>query len=203
MRSNHTHVQFLNDSFPATFRTKSLSPQAIARRSLDGIALGQVSLVERTFLEETLSHDSRRITLISRDPNNLERDWNGSRQAPNRLILLDSFTVLRYAISSHFVDLDVDVERLILDRNSSPAEYLSLLAGLPHSFTGDVVLISADDSGFLSALGRGGDRVLYSLSSRDLHFYLETHALVGRLVETEEGGTVPVFDQQFLPRHVM
>lgn len=150
-----------------------------------------------------MSHDSRRITLISHDPNQQERDWSSSRQARNRVILLDSFTVLRYAISSHFVDLDVDVERVILDRNSSPAEYLSMLAGLPHSFTGDVVLITADDSAFLSALGRGGDRVLYSLSSRDLHFYLETHGLVGAVVEAEQGGTMPAFDLPFVPRHVM
>ncbi|HEU4520394.1 MAG TPA: hypothetical protein VFT12_00230 [Thermoanaerobaculia bacterium] len=125
-----------------------------------------------------MNHDSRRITLISRDPNRATRDWDSSRHAPNRVILLDSFTVLRYAIGSHLVDLDADVERVILDRATSPADYLTLLSALPQTFTGDVLLIRDDDSSFLSALGRGGDRVLYALSAPDLRFYLETHGLV-------------------------
>lgn len=129
-----------------------------------------------------MNHDSRRITLITRDPRTPERDWDVSRNAPNRLILLDSFTVLRYAITSHAVDLDVDVERVILDQATSAAEYLELLAAIPHTFTGDVLLIRTDNSAFLSSLGRGGDRVLYSLGANDLRFYLEMHALVtGRI----------------------
>jgi hypothetical protein len=144
-----------------------------------------------------MEQDKRRITLISRDPSRPDRDWDSSRRSPNRLILLDSFTVLRYAISSHLVDLDIDVERVILDRASTPADYLSLLASLPATFTGDVVLVRDDETGFLSALGRGGDRVLYALSPGDVRFYLETHALVTGRVASERVTTAPVVEQPF------
>lgn len=139
-----------------------------------------------------MTHDSRRITLISRDPSRPDRDWDNSMNAANRIILLDSFTVLRYAISSHMVDLDVDVERVVLDRSTSPADYLSLLASLPQSFAGDVLLIRDDDNAFLSSLGRGGDRVLYALGANDLRFYLEMHQLVTGRVATKRSSSARV-----------
>ncbi|MGZ8868378.1 MAG: hypothetical protein ACXW2P_08540 [Thermoanaerobaculia bacterium] len=138
-----------------------------------------------------MTHDTRRITLITRDPQRPDHDWNDSRQAPNRLILLDSFMVLKYAISSNMVDLDVDVERVILDRATSPSEYLTLLSSLPSSFNGDVLLIREGESSFLSSMGRGGDRVLYALSVNDLRFYLETHGLVTGRVATSMGRSMP------------
>ena len=146
-----------------------------------------------------MNQDHRRITLISRDPNRPDRDWDNSLHSPNRLILLDSFTVLRYAISSHLVDLDIDVERVILDRATSPADYLTLLSALPQTFTGDVLLIRDDDSGFLSALGRGGDRVLYAMSAHDLRFYLETNALVTGRVASGKIATVAGVEKAFPP----
>lgn len=139
-----------------------------------------------------MNHDNRRITLISRNPTRPDRDWDNSLSSASRLILLDSFTVLRYAISSHMVELDVDVERVILDRSASPADYLTLLAALPQSFTGDVLLIRDDESGFLSSLGRGGDRVLYALTANDLRFYLEMHGLVTGAVATDRATAMPV-----------
>lgn len=142
-----------------------------------------------------MTHDGRRITLITRDPNRPEHDWDDSRNAPNRLILLDSFTVLKYAITSHMVDLDVDVERVILDRATSPADYLTLLSALPQTFTGDVLLIREGDSSFLSSMGRGGDRVLYSMSVNDLRFYLETHGLVTGRVATSTASAMPQFSE--------
>jgi hypothetical protein len=125
-----------------------------------------------------MTQDSRRITLISRPPQLPERDWDASMEASSKLVMLDSFTVLRYAIARPLVEFDADVERIVLDRSSSASEYLALLAQLPHQFTGDVLMIRDDDSGFLSATGRGGDRVLYALSAADLQFYLLTHGLV-------------------------
>ncbi len=125
-----------------------------------------------------MNHDSRRITLISRPPQLPERMWDRSPAGASKLVMLDSFTVLRYAVARPLVDLDADVERIILDRSSSASEYLALLAQLPHQFGGDVLMIRDDDSGFLSATGRGGDRVLYALSPYDLHFYLLTHGLL-------------------------
>lgn len=140
-----------------------------------------------------MAHDNRRITLITRDPNRPDHDWDDSLSAPHRLILLDSFSVLRYAITSHMVDLQVDVERVILDRSTSPADYLTLLASLPQTFTGDVLLVREGESSFLSSMGRGGDRVLYSMSVNDLRFYLETHGLVTGRVATSAASAMPRF----------
>ena len=41
-----------------------------------------------------------------------------------------------------------------------------------------VTLIRDDETGFLSATGRGGDRILYALSAEDIRFYLETTSLI-------------------------
>ena len=56
------------------------------------------------------------------------------------------------------------------------AEYLRLLSELPAAYAGDVLLIE-NDSAFVSATGRGGDRVLYALRPEDVQFYLETKML--------------------------
>jgi len=146
-----------------------------------------------------MSHDSRRITMISTDPTKTSRDWDSSASAPSRIITLDSFTVLRYTLVTSVADLDVDVERVILDKTCSPAEYLSLLASLPAEFRGDVLLIREEDSGFLSATGRGGDRVLYALSATDLRFYLETNGLVTERVAA--GSSQPASNLRLFVRH--
>ena len=124
-----------------------------------------------------MNHDSRRITLISRHTHVQERKWQHSATALSRIILLDSFTLLRTAISGSF-NRHEDVERLVLDRSSSASDYLALLAGLPDVFHGDVLMIRDDETGFLSATGRGGDRILYALSAQDIRFYLETSCLI-------------------------
>ena len=147
-----------------------------------------------------MTQDARRITLISRPPQLPERDWNSTDEASSKLVMLDSFTVLRYAMARPLVDLDADVERIVLDRSSSASEYLALLAQLPHQFTGDVLMIRDDDSGFLSATGRGGDRVLYALSAADLQFYLQTHGLVVSSGAVAAAPTQPLTVIQFRPR---
>ncbi len=138
-----------------------------------------------------MNHDSRRITLISRPPQLPEREWDRSAAAGSKLVMLDSLTVLRYAVVRPPVDLDADVERIILDRSSSASEFLALLAQLPHQFGGDVLMIRDDDSGFLSAAGRGDGRVLYALTPHDLHFYLVTKGLVTGEAPAMQAQTTP------------
>jgi len=124
-----------------------------------------------------MSNDSRRITLVSRHTQLQHRNWLCTPEAPSRIVLLDSFAVLRHTVTSSVVVMDADVERIILDRSGSASDYLALLAELPCHITGDVVMIRDDETGFLSAMGRGGDRILYALSANDLRFYFETHNL--------------------------
>ena len=122
--------------------------------------------------------DKRRITLIARGPATPDRSWDATPEAPSRLLFIEAMSVLRQAIDSGIPEMNLDVERVLLDRAATPVEYLDLLAALPQEFTGDVVLIREDESGFLSATARGGNRVLYALTASDIRFYLETHALV-------------------------
>ena len=125
-----------------------------------------------------MSNDNRRITLVARHTQLPERKWAKTADAPNRVVLLDSFTGLRHTLSSSIAHLDADIERIVLDRSSSASDYLALLAELPMEFAGDVMMIRDDETGFLSSSGRGGDRILYALSTDDVRFYLETNALV-------------------------
>lgn len=127
-----------------------------------------------------MRNDHRRITLIARGPATPDREWDVSTTAPSRLLFIEAMPVLRQAIDSGIPEMNLDVERVVLDRAASAMEYLDLLASLPQEFSGDVVLIRDDESGFLSASARGGNRVLYALTASDIHFYLETHALMSR-----------------------
>ena len=130
--------------------------------------------------------DTRRITLLARGHATPDRDWSRFANESTRLVTIESLTVLRYTLSHAVADIDLDIERVILDRSFSPAEYLDLLAALPAEFGADVMLIRNDESGYLSASGRGGDRALYSLRQNDVRFYLEANDLVtGRIAFRE------------------
>jgi hypothetical protein len=120
----------------------------------------------------------QRITLIARQATKPDVDWNHSRARVHRVAFLDSVNALHFALGAALHDVGLDVERIIVDRAGSPEEFLNLLAGAPVEFTGDMLFIRDDGSGFLSATGRGGDRVLYALGGYDIRFYLETHDLV-------------------------
>ena len=124
-----------------------------------------------------MTNDNRRITLIARHPNAPGRDWDESNPK-GRLIFVDAVSFLRYAIDRGINELGEDVERVIIDRTGTALQYLDALASLPREFVGDVLFVLADGHGFLSSVGRGGDRVLYALTDRDVDFYLETNHLV-------------------------
>jgi hypothetical protein len=125
-----------------------------------------------------MQRDGRRITLVTRPPaRHPDRSWNVTPGATSRIIVVGSFTVLRYALEQSLSGMAQDVERLIIDRTATAAQYLELLASLPAEFLGDVLYVRDDGSAFLSATGRGAGRMIYDLGPNDLHFYLETHDL--------------------------
>jgi len=124
-----------------------------------------------------------RITLIARKATKPNVDWNYARTPSMRVAFLETVNALKFALGVAVSDAGLDIERVIVDRAGTAEEFLDLLSALPEEFNGDVLLIRDDGNGFLSATGRGGDRVLYSLIARDVRFYLETHDLVtGRAV---------------------
>ncbi|HYO76127.1 MAG TPA: hypothetical protein VE010_06650 [Thermoanaerobaculia bacterium] len=131
-----------------------------------------------------MNDQSQRITLIARKPNKPDVDWNYTHFRSQRVAFVDSMNALRFALGAALHDVGLDVERIIVDRAGAADDFLDLLAGTPTEFAGDVLMIRDDRGGFLSATGRGGDRVLYALSAYDIRFYLETHDLVtGRALE--------------------
>ena len=106
----------------------------------------------------------KRLTLVvSTEP---RHSWDGSS-----LLVCDSLPRMRQSVVTN------DVERVILDRCASADEFLHLLAALPGEVLGDVLSVREDGGAFLSATGRGGDRVLYALSPADVGFYLEANGL--------------------------
>src|SRR5437660_9591079 len=132
-----------------------------------------------------MTSDTRRITLLAHGSPSPDRCWDMSRDAANRLIFVKAFTVLRYALGLGIAEMEQDVERVLLDHSSTAAGFLELLASLPSEFSGDVVMIRSDESAFLSACGRGGDRVLYALNRADVQFYLTTHGLLASAEQEE------------------
>jgi hypothetical protein len=117
----------------------------------------------------------RRITLV----NSAERTfWNAGADTRSRIVFAASLKILRYALDGAIRDFEEDLERVIIDRTATPGDFLDILASLPEKFTGDVVYANGQEPGYLSAVGRGGGRVLYALNADDLGFYLETQGLV-------------------------
>ena len=123
-----------------------------------------------------MENDDRRITLISRSKSAPERGWITSRSAPRHVIFAESFGVIPFALARGIEEMGKDIEAVIIDGTATAAEYLHLLSVLPTAYAGDVLLIE-NDSAFVSATGRGGDRVLYALRPEDVQFYLETKML--------------------------
>ena len=125
-----------------------------------------------------ITNNSRRTTLIQTSITTSTRAWDRSSNCPSRCIVVPAFNTLRHALRSGVTELGQDVERVILDASATATEYLELIASLPIEFTGDVVFIREDGGAFVNATGRGNGRVLYSLSARDVNFYLEIHGLL-------------------------
>jgi hypothetical protein len=118
-----------------------------------------------------------RLTLIACDNRNGELDW-ALDSASNFIMFIDTSQHLFRSVAATLSEPTLDVERLILDRSASAELFLDLLAHLPPDFGGDVLRIDDRGCGFLSATGRGGDRLLYALKSQDVQFYLAAHDLV-------------------------
>jgi hypothetical protein len=124
-----------------------------------------------------MTNDNRRITLVARDPGAEPLNWDESNPR-NRLLFIDSISFLHLAIDRGINEHDQDIERVIIDRRGTALQFLETLSALPSEFVGDVLFVMNDGEGFLSAVGRGGDRVLYGVGRKDIEFYLETHGLI-------------------------
>ena len=125
--------------------------------------------------------DNRRITLIARNPKKVQRDWDLTNPAGSKLVFVDSMKFLPYAL-----DQEHDIERVIIDGSATALQFLEFLSTLPGEFAGDVISISEDGKSFLSSVGRGDGRMLYSLTADDLEFYLQVNSLTWPAVPGEQ-----------------
>ena len=119
-----------------------------------------------------------RLTLVAHDPWRMDMDWNDTPLLDRRMVFLDPKSSLRLSILSALAEPLLDTERVILDRVATAELFLELLASLPPQFAGDLLRIDERGRGYLSATGRGGDRVLYALEPEDVRFYFAMHGLV-------------------------
>src|SRR6185436_11999642 len=109
--------------------------------------------------------DAQRLTLVA-------METEGDVEWMNEIAFIPGGPFLSLAISAALTEPTLDAERVILDRGVSAETFLEILATLPQEFSGDVLRIDERGCGFLSATGRGGDRVLYALKPDDVRFYL-------------------------------
>ena len=107
-----------------------------------------------------------RKALVLTTPESEER-WSDAAEQ-RMVICVRNFRVLCAAVEG-----DHDIGQVIFDRSIDSFELLRFLSTLPKNFQGDVLSIRHDGTGFLSAIGRGDGRLLYSLQPIDVEFYLE------------------------------
>lgn len=119
----------------------------------------------------------RRLTLIARTTHKPDLDWNYLGCRENSVAFTASVASIRYALAAE-TSLGFDIRRVVIDRIGTGDDFLDLLTELPAEFAGDVLLIRDDGSGVLSATGRGGNRMLHTLSADDVRFHLEAQNLV-------------------------
>jgi hypothetical protein len=124
--------------------------------------------------------DTRRITLVVRGAKAPRRSWNISAEAANRIIFVDTFSMLGYALDHG----SEDVDRLLIDGAGTAEDFLELLSNLPSAFPGDVLFSRPGATSYLSTTARADGRMLYALKEIDLAFYLETHGLIARTAKT-------------------
>ena len=123
---------------------------------------------------------AHRLTLIAcNDVHGPIGDIDWATESPsNFIVFIDPGQLLLHSAGAALAEPSLDVERLIVDRAATAEAFLELLAHLPPGFAGDVLRIDDRGCGFLSATGRGGDRLLYALKSQDVQVYLAAHDLV-------------------------
>jgi hypothetical protein len=121
------------------------------------------------------------LTIIVRDARNPDLDWSYTPPRGESFVFMDSVTASLSALTAA-ASLGLDIRRLVVDRATTPEEFLQLLAVLPPDFRGDALWIREDGAGVISAASRGDGRSLHSIVPYDVRFYLETLGLVtGRM----------------------
>ena len=99
-------------------------------------------------------------------------DWH-LLLAEHRMIRIPTFSILTAALDAGVKDLQEDIDSVIFDRSVSSDTFLEFLAMLPQEFRGDVLFIRDRSRVFLSSSTPRDGRILYTMSTADLPFYLQ------------------------------
>ncbi|MBW3672347.1 MAG: hypothetical protein KY432_11835 [Acidobacteria bacterium] len=106
-------------------------------------------------------------------------DWSAMSANDSRLIPVHNLNLLNDSL--HLAqDVDMEIVRVIFDHSVDAEGWLEFLTDMPVGFRGDVLYISKKNQGFLSAVGRSDERVMYNLKGKDLDFYLEVCGITAR-----------------------
>ncbi|HEY2323075.1 MAG TPA: hypothetical protein VGJ82_09435 [Thermoanaerobaculia bacterium] len=124
--------------------------------------------------------EERRLTLVARGGS---RDWESTDLASSSIMTIDSLADLTLTVVDLWLALDI--ERVILDGAATASQFLDLLTAMPQEFAGDAIMIRNDGAAFLSAISRGSGRVMYTLTAKDVDFYLQANGLVPFDTEAE------------------
>jgi hypothetical protein len=117
-----------------------------------------------------------RISLVA-TPAPEMRDWH--QESPtSSIIFLEAAEDPALQLAEWLSDENLDFERFVIDGGISTRGFLDVLAGMPSGRAVEVLWICEEGNGYLSTVGRGGDRILYALGEADIRFYLEVNGLV-------------------------
>jgi hypothetical protein len=108
-------------------------------------------------------------------------DWSAATRGGARVIEVWNLNLLQDSLHFALSNMDVEVVRVILDQSVDADRFLDFLARMPTGFRGDILFIASEDHGYLSAVGRRDERVIYRLGREDLLFYLQVSGLAAEL----------------------
>lgn len=100
-------------------------------------------------------------------------EWSKMAANDSRIITVWNLNLLKDSLHLAQSFLDVEVVRVIFDRSVDAEEWLEFLTTMPAGFRGDVLYVAKEKKGYLSAVGRTDERVMYKLKPQDLDFYLD------------------------------
>lgn len=111
------------------------------------------------------------LVFVGNEPELVE--WSKMAANDSRIITVWNLNLLKDSLHLAQSFLDVEVVRVIFDRSVDAEEWLGFLTSMPAGFRGDVLYVARENKGYLSAVGRTDERVMYKLKPEDLEFYLD------------------------------
>lgn len=118
-----------------------------------------------------------RATLVLSTTTNPLLDWSTVQAEDSRVIETRNLNLLKESLHLALRDVDVEVVRIVFDQSIDAEGWLEFLSDLPSGTRGDILFIAASGKAFLSAVGRGDERVIYKLMDADLGFYLSVFGI--------------------------